>query len=115
MERTLTQFLMEQADFLLDQGIELRLEKQKGRVSRRGGGGAWQFRGTGFREWLALSVSYGDEKIGQAELEEFLQGGMLRAGTDLIIISPEEREKLRAVLERGELKSGPGSHLPSGL
>ncbi|MBN2628529.1 MAG: hypothetical protein JXA95_17820, partial [Spirochaetales bacterium] len=102
VERTLTQFLMEQADFLLDQGIELRLEKQRGRVSRRGGGN-WQFRGTGFREWLALSVSYGDEKIGQAELEEFLQGGMLRAGTDLIIISPEEREKLRAVLERGEL------------
>ncbi len=105
LAKPLTEFLKEQADFLLDRGIELRLEKQKGRVARSGGG-SWQFRGTGFREWLALSLSYGDRKIGQAELEEFLQGGMLRAGTDLIIISSGEREKLRILLERGELNKG---------
>ncbi len=105
VQKSLTDFLMERADELLDRGIELRLEKQKGRI-RKKSGGVWQFRGTAYREWLSLSLTNTDEDLGQVDLEEFLQGGMLRAGSDLIIISSDEREKLKAILEKGELEEG---------
>jgi superfamily II DNA or RNA helicase len=103
IEKDLHDFLMDRSDELLDRGIELRLEKQKGRIVGRGGGD-WNFNGIAYKEWLSLSLS--NDKTGEVDLAEFLQGGFLRSGSELILISPKEREKLRKILEKGELKEG---------
>ncbi|MDC7220491.1 MAG: DEAD/DEAH box helicase [Spirochaetales bacterium] len=103
VEKPLDQLLYDRGDELLDRGIELRLEKQKGRV-RHSTGSQWQFTGTSYKEWLSLSLTEAGK--GEVDLEEFLSGGLLRSGSDLIVISPADREKLQTILERGDLKEG---------
>ncbi|MDC7223666.1 MAG: DEAD/DEAH box helicase [Spirochaetales bacterium] len=102
-EKDLNDFLTDRGDELLDRGIELRLERQKGRLAR-GSGGEWRFKGAAYKEWLSLSLS--NEEGVEVDLEDFLQGGLLRSGSELIVISSRERDKLRKILERGELKEG---------
>lgn len=97
-------FLESHGEALLKLGLELRLEKTKGKV-RRTGKGSWNIIGLGFEEWLKFSFAY--ETDGQSltvNLEDFLEKDLLRAGSELLIINAKDREKLKSILKRADVE-----------
>jgi superfamily II DNA or RNA helicase len=97
-------FLVKEGDALLSMGWELRIEKEKGRV-KVSSKGAWNLNGLGYKEWLSFSLKYDENgESYTVDLNDFLQKGFLKAGTELIILTKTDRARLDELLKKGEIE-----------